>query len=122
MKLRLRLSLLGRMVVALGILLSISLVLAMILSVFGGMLGFAILGWVYEGVDALADLPRPSMVLAVPPWAVAVAAITAVVGVVRGWPYVRNYTSEEHLIPSTSGLKTTLTTSATASGTPCSCC
>ena len=109
MKLRLRLSLLGRMVVALGILLSISLVLAMILSVFGGMLGFAIFGWVYEGVDALADLPRPSMVLPVPPWSVAVAAITAVAGVVRGWPYVRNHTNEEHLIPPTTPISLTIT-------------
>ncbi|WP_197424831.1 M48 family metallopeptidase [Natronomonas sp. CBA1123] len=109
MKLRLRLSLLARMAVALGILLSISLVLAVILSIFGGMLGFAIFGWVYEGVDALADLPRLSTALPVPAWAVASAAIAAIVGVVRGWPYVRNHTETEYVIPPTTPISLTVT-------------
>ncbi|MFW5963623.1 MAG: M48 family metallopeptidase [Natronomonas sp.] len=109
MRLRLRLSLLARMAVALGILLSISLVLAVILSIFGGMLGFAIFGWVYEGVDALAGLPRLSTAFPVPAWAVASVAIAGILGVVGGWPYVRNYTGTEYLIPPTTGISLAVT-------------
>lgn len=109
MKLRLRLSLLGRMAVALLILLSISLVLAAILSVFGGVLGFAVLGWVYEGVDALADLPRLSMLVPVPPWAVASTTVVTIVGVVYGWPLVRDHTETDHLLPPTTPLSLTIT-------------
>ena len=62
MRVRLRLSLLGRMAVAIAIHLTITLVLAVILSVVGGFLGEVLLGWLHRGAETIAGLPRVSTV------------------------------------------------------------
>ena len=99
MKLRLRLSLLFRMVVAAGILPSISVVVALFLTVVGGALLLGLFGWTEEVLVALAALPRISAVTAVPPIAVATVAGLAVGVVVAGWPYLRARTSVRYLLP-----------------------
>jgi len=99
MKLRLRLSLLARMVVAAGILLSIPLVVALFLTVFGGMVLLGLLGWSREFLVVLADLPRLSSVTALSPVVVAGATSLTVGVVVGGWPYLRSWTNVECLLP-----------------------
>lgn len=108
MRLRLRLSLLGRMVVSLGVLLSVSLFLAVVLALVGAFLGLLLLGWIAQAVEVLAQLPRVSGVTSAPP--ALVAAITAIVPVVVvwGWPHVRAHTAEEYLIPPRSPLSATV--------------
>lgn len=106
MRLRLRISLIARMAVSLAVLISITLVIAVILSVFGGMLGVAILGWLYRGLEALAGLPRVSTLAPVPPLLVASVAGLGIVAAIRGWPYVRAWTDEQYLLPPTSPIST----------------
>lgn len=99
MRLRLRLSLVARMAVAVAILGSISLVIALFLTVFGGILGFGLAAWAGDGLLVLASLPRVSAVAPVPSLVVAVAAIGVVAAVVKGWPHVRARTGVEYLLP-----------------------
>lgn len=69
---------------SMAILLSISFVLAGILSVLGGLLGLAILGWTHRGLGALAGLPRVSTVTPVPATLVAASAILGIAAVLAG--------------------------------------
>lgn len=109
MRLRLRLSLLGRMVISLGVLLSMTLVVAVMLAIVGGFLGVALLGWLYQAVEALAQLPRISTFAPVAPALVAALAAIVAVAIVRGWPSVRSRTDEEYLIPPSSPISAVVT-------------
>lgn len=109
MRHRLRLSLLGRMVVSLGILLTMSLVVAVLLALVGGFLGVVLLGWIFRTVEILAGLPRVSAFAPVAPALVAALAALVPVGVVRAWPYVCARSDEEHLVPPSSPLSAAIT-------------
>lgn len=99
MHLRLRLSLVARMVVALAILGSISLVVAAFVTLLGGIIGFAVVAWAKDGFAVVASLPRLSTVAPVHPLVVAGGAGVAVVAVVKGWPHLRARTDVEYLLP-----------------------
>lgn len=101
MRLRLRLSLVARMAVALGVLGAISFVVAVALGVLGGFLGLALVGWLHEGLGVLADLPRLSTATPLPPLLVAALAALGPVASVYSWPYVRARTDEDYLLPPT---------------------
>lgn len=109
MRLRMRLSLLGRMAVAVAILLSITLVIAALLAVVGGFLGVALLGWIHPSAEAIAGLPRVSSVTTLPPLLVATAAGLAIVAMIQGWPHVRARTDEEYLLPPTTPISAFVT-------------
>lgn len=99
MRLRFRLSLLGRMAVSLLILLSMTLVLAVFLGGIGGILGISLLGGLHSVVEALSGLPRLSRIAPLSPTALAAAAFLAILAVIRGWPYVRASSDVEQLLP-----------------------
>lgn len=109
MRLRLRLSLLARMVVSVAILLSITLVLAVLLAGVGGFVGLALLGWLHRGAEVVAALPRISPLAPVDPLPMAVGAALTVWGVVRAWPHVKARTREEYLLPPTSPISAVAT-------------
>lgn len=99
MHLRLRLSLVARMAVAVAILGTISLVIAVVLTVLGGMLGFGLAGWASDSLAVVGSLPRASRLLVVHPAVVAVTAALVIAGVVKGWPVLRKRTGVDHVLP-----------------------
>lgn len=109
MRLRLRLSLIARMGVALGVLGAISFVVGLALTVLGGVLGLATIGWIHGGVEVLAGLPRASAVTTLPPLFVAALAALGPVAAVYGWPHVRAHTDEEYLMPPTTPVSASVT-------------
>lgn len=100
LRLRLRLSLLARMVFAAAVLLSTSAVLAVFAVVFGGLLlGLVVPGLLVYVYDVAVQAPRLSAVSALPPAVVAGAALGWLATVVSKWSRVAPYTTDGHLFP-----------------------
>lgn len=99
------------MAFAVAVLLSITLVIAVVLALVGGFLGVALLGWVHRGAEAAAGLPRLSTVAPVSPLSIAIVATVAAVALVQGWPHVRARTDEEYLLPPTTSISASVTAS-----------
>ncbi len=113
---RLRLSLVGRMCVALGILAALGIVLAVVVGVLGGLVGFFAVAYLMGILEYVAGAPRPSTISPVPAGAVAIAASAALVGAVYGWPHISAHTREDNLVPPTGPTSAVLLVVALCSG------
>ncbi|WP_435362933.1 M48 family metallopeptidase [Haloarchaeobius sp. DYHT-AS-18] len=100
MDLRLRLSLVVRMVVATAIVASLSVWVALFTGVLGSALLLGVVGWIPSKVATFAlDAPRLSTVLDIHPGIVAVAAFAVLFVVYAGWERVAHHTSNDYLLP-----------------------
>ena len=95
---RLRLSLIGRMLFALAVLTSISVPILVLAGLAAVAIGLYAGGFVISGVETIATAPRVSTVVPVPAYFVAIIAGFGVVSVVRAWPYVAGHTSARWLV------------------------
>lgn len=99
--LRLRFSLLFRTVFALCILGTLTLLLGIIISVFGALFGFIVWGWLFRIYEFVLTMPRVSAVTPIPSTVVAPVSLLVLVGIVYGWEHLARYTSAETLLPPT---------------------
>ncbi|RKD95492.1 M48 family metallopeptidase [Halopiger aswanensis] len=99
--LRLRCSLLVRMGVAVGVLATLSIVVALIGGLCGGLLGLAVWDWIATGLEAVASFPGISDVVGVSAPVAALLAALALVVVINWWPLLTRYTPVEHLFQPT---------------------
>jgi heat shock protein HtpX len=99
--LRLRCSLVVRTVVALGVLGTLTFLLAIITSLLGAFLGVALFGLLVRGYEFVLTMPRLSAVSPVPAVAAAPLSLLVVVAIVYGWEHVSAYTDSETLLPPT---------------------
>ncbi|WP_336136209.1 M48 family metallopeptidase [Natronomonas amylolytica] len=113
--LRLRFSLLVRTVFALCILGTLTLVLSLIISVFGAFFGFIVWGWLFRIYEFVLTMPRVSAMTPVPSTAVAPLALLVLVGIVYGWEQIARYTSADTLLPPTDPASATLSVVALGS-------
>lgn len=95
--LRLRLSLYARVLVALGVLGTFSIVVGLVLSAGGVLLGVAGLGLVFKVLDAVAGAPRIAPHTPIPPVVVALTAVLGIATLLSSWETVTRYTSTEYL-------------------------
>jgi heat shock protein HtpX len=98
---RLRVSLLLRTAFALCILGVLTLVLSLIISVFGALFGFIVWGWLFRIYEFVLTMPRVSAVGPIPSTVVAPLALLVLVGIVYGWEHLARYTSADTLLPPT---------------------
>ncbi|GAB3671975.1 M48 family metallopeptidase [Halopiger thermotolerans] len=99
--LRLRCSLLVRMGIACGVLATLSIAVALIGGLCGGLVGLAAWDWLATGLEFLAGLPTISDVTAVSAPAAALLTALALVVVLNWWPLLTRYTPVEHLFQPT---------------------
>ena len=95
-RLRLRLSLFCRSLVALGVLGTFTLAVTVVISIFGGILMGVLVAWVSEGVDYLGSAPRLSALVPVSPVAVGVTALVVLGLLLAVWAVVLSDSSYRH--------------------------
>ncbi|AEH38426.1 peptidase M48 Ste24p [Halopiger xanaduensis SH-6] len=87
--------------VAVGVLATLSIVVALIVGFIGGLLGFVAWEWIATGLEAVASFPGVSDVTDVSAPAAGFFAALALVVVINWWPLLTRYTPVEYLFQPT---------------------